>query len=339
VIRVKISSGSPASADFLLRQLPHDSPTLSHVEFCVNQQVPFCDWWFVLHPSSLTSEEQTLCDPRHIVLVTMEPPEWGRPSQFYRQFSQIVSCDASIGPSRIDQNWSSWWVGLNVSFDHHGRHQIKCNTSINHDYFSNLLPARKLDRISVVTSNKAIFPGHLNRLHFLDFLSSHPVSKYIDFYGAGHAPVTDKLDVLSPYKYHLCLENSITKNYWTEKISDPFLAWCLPFYSGCPNVLDFFPAGSLYRVNVDNWKESADLMLRAVEGGVYDSALGSIGKARDLLLGKYNIFTQISRLANVEASAFQNCILKPLVTPSSRIKLETLITHSILSRLPKLNRQ
>ena len=312
---VKITCGAGDPLDSLIRQLPHNLLSKKNVELVINKSVSRCDCWFILHPSSLRNSEEVLCDPRNVVLVTMEPPDWGYPKKFFDQFAHVVSCDSTISNCILTQNWSTWWVGNKVTFDSIGRHSIKCDRSVNHDFLSKLNPPpSKLDRISVITSSKSVFPGHIARLRFLEFLSTHPVSHYIDFYGGRGLPVFDKLDALLPYKYHLCLENSIVSNYWTEKLADPFLAWSLPFYSGCPNILDFFPSGSLYRLCIDDWHESADLMLRALEADVYRSATESLRKARDLVLNEYNILTLIASFAAglPSPSSYAVCRLEPM---------------------------
>lgn len=43
------------------------------------------------------------------------------------------------------------------------------------------------------------------------------------------------------YKYCIAIENSIAKDYVTEKVYDALAAGCLPIYLGAPNIAEFVP--------------------------------------------------------------------------------------------------
>jgi hypothetical protein len=45
------------------------------------------------------------------------------------------------------------------------------------------------------------------------------------------------------------MENSITKDYFTEKLWDGFKAGCVPIYMGPPNTKDFIPQNSILDLN------------------------------------------------------------------------------------------
>ena len=40
--------------------------------------------------------------------------------------------------------------------------------------------------------------------------------------------------------FHVAVENSSHKNYFTEKINDCILSHTIPIYWGCPNISDFY---------------------------------------------------------------------------------------------------
>ena len=40
--------------------------------------------------------------------------------------------------------------------------------------------------------------------------------------------------------FHVAIENSQSKNYFTEKIIDAFITKTIPIYRGCSNIGDFF---------------------------------------------------------------------------------------------------
>jgi hypothetical protein len=55
-----------------------------------------------------------------------------------------------------------------------------------------------------------------------------------------------KLAVVSRYKFTLALENSICRDYVTEKFFDPLIAGSVPVYLGAPNVDEFAPGDNCY---------------------------------------------------------------------------------------------
>ena len=63
----------------------------------------------------------------------------------------------------------------------------------------------------------------------------------LDVFGRGINDFADKEEALAPYRYHISLENSSDKDYWTEKISDPLLTLTYPIYHGCENLEDYLP--------------------------------------------------------------------------------------------------
>lgn len=310
-MKIKVSSGSSDLSSLLLRQTPKSSGEWKGNQFYVNQHVDNCDWWFILHAGSLRKTEIAICDPSHVVFISMEPPDWGCPNHFYSQFSHLVSCDPrSTHQRRISANGITWWAGIKVKFE--DGHSFSARFDHDYDSFSSLPLPPKKDKISVITSANRAFPGHRKRLAFLERLRSHPISKFIDFFGGHSNPVEDKLDALIGYKYHLSLENSVASDYWTEKFSDPLLAWSLPIYHGCPNIQKYFPPDSCIPVDIDNFDATVEVIHSAILENKYTSCLPGISSARKLVLNEYNIFQLMASIADAPASSYEKCLIKPL---------------------------
>ena len=49
-------------------------------------------------------------------------------------------------------------------------------------------------------------------------------------------------------KFHIAIENNISKNYFTEKIIDCFQTKTIPIYFGCSNIDDFFDKRGIFQV-------------------------------------------------------------------------------------------
>lgn len=55
-----------------------------------------------------------------------------------------------------------------------------------------------------------------------------------------------KLETIARYRFTLAFENSVSRDYVTEKFYDPLLVGSVPVYLGAPNVIDHAPAASSY---------------------------------------------------------------------------------------------
>ena len=99
-----------------------------------------------------------------------------------------------------------------------------------------------------------------------------------------------------PYRYHFCSENSCEHNYFSEKISDAFLAYCLPLYWGCPNLEEFFPAESFIRLPLEEPEYAAEIVDRAIRDDEWTKRLPAIREARRLVMDKYQAWPVIHRM-------------------------------------------
>lgn len=305
---IKVSAGISKRRGLLLRQSPESKGIWGDCRFEVNNEVEKCDWWFVLHGSGLVKTENCLCDPDHIIYVSMEPTEKMSQAsdEFLKQFSCLVMCDRTVKHSRIIyNNWITWWVGIVVNKTKRG-HKFSNNSKLNYEKLSSSRPLKKMNRISIIMSNKDFSTGHKKRIAFLDEIKNSSISKYIDIYGHGHNPIADKWDAIAPYKYHLVLENSIQTDYWSEKLADAFLGFSLPIYYGCPNVGDYFSRDSLCLIDIDNIDSAIETLQRIIEGNTYEGSIEAINISRDKVLNEYNIFNLMSEMAINSAEKYEN---------------------------------
>jgi hypothetical protein len=52
--------------------------------------------------------------------------------------------------------------------------------------------------------------------------------------------------------FHIAIENSQNKNYFTEKIIDAFITKTIPIYWGCPNINEFFDNRGFFTFNTED---------------------------------------------------------------------------------------
>lgn len=85
-----------------------------------------------------------------------------------------------------------------------------------------------------------------------------------------------KLDILARYKFTLAFENSITRDYVTEKIFDALAAGSVPVYLGAPNINEFVPGEHCF-INASDFQNPralADYLLHlAANESEYESYL------------------------------------------------------------------
>lgn len=307
---IKLSTGDGSQPGLLARQTPGNTLKWGEHTFVIDQEAEHYDWWVILHSSSVAAPQELNCDPSHVVFVSMEPPEWRLPAEFYAQFSHVVACDGGVQhPKVIRRNGLTWWAGLQVAFK--GGHEISSTYTHDYDSFKALECPAKKNRISVITSKKNFFPGHKKRLQFLEKLQTHPIAEFIDFYGGWHNPIGDKLDALLGYKYHIALENSSTDDYWTEKFADPLLAWTLPLYNGCPNMSRYFPDGSYIPLDIDHFDDTVRLLEQVIANDVYSQHTTAIRAAREKVLDDYNLFQLLVEICDEPAKTVARCKINP----------------------------
>ena len=148
---------------------------------------------------------------------------------------------------------------------------------------------------------------HAHRNRFVGNLFNKGAN--IDFFGRGWESSEDnksyykgvldydgncKFRGLIDYQYTIALENSQQKNYWTEKLADAYLSWCVPIYWGCPNIGDYFPQDSLRIIDIvhDN---PAEAIREAIKQPPTSAEIEAVGVARNAILNKYNIWDVVYR--------------------------------------------
>ena len=309
---IKVSAGGLEKTSLLLRQTVNSQGVWNDCRFVVNDnKLEKCDWWFVLHGSGLVEREGCLCDPDHVVYVSMEPSEKisQATDKFLQQFSHLVICDRNVKHRNITySNWLTWWIGMIVTTKNK-KHVFQPDVRLDYDQLSSMQPEKKINKISIILSDKDFSEGHKKRIEFIKKITNLPISKYIDIYGHGFNPVPDKWDVIAPYKYHLVLENSSTKDYWSEKLADTFLGFSFPIYHGCPNIYDYFSKDSLSIIDINNIEESVKVLNDIINSNIYDNRMKEIAISRNKVLNQYNIFNLMSELAINNSLKHQNITL------------------------------
>jgi hypothetical protein len=289
--KIKLSTPNP---DFpLIRQTPGSKGIWGDCTFYINQDIEECDYWIIY--DALSGTETTKCPKDNVVLFTGEPPTVKKYSKsFIRQFNTIITCHRDIKHENIiyRQQALPWMAGAKYL-----KNENKWDSKVFKSYNDFLrTDNRKKDKeISIVISNKAYTNGHEQRIKFLSRLTD-TFGDRIHLFGRGFNEIEDKYDCMASYKYSIVLENCSVNDYWTEKLSDAYLCGSFPIYYGCPNILNYFPEGSIARIDIYNVEDSIDKIKSIIDSDKYEHSLDLLEKSKDLVLNKFNLFPSISML-------------------------------------------
>lgn len=273
----------------ILRQTPGQKGIWENCRFFCNTNIERCDYWFVLEGLN-GKKEQAICPKDHAVLITCEPPTLKTyKSEFLHQFATVITCHTNIGHPNviIQQPGLPWHVGRRQ------REHINVEFSKDYDELKKMTSISKTKLLSVISSSKMMSAGHRKRLDFSKRLKTH-FGDEVDLFGRGLNDIEDKWDALADYKYHVAMENSAVNHYWTEKLSDAFLAGCHPIYYGCPNITDYFSPGSLTPIDIDDPEKAIAVIESCIEQKRYESSEQNIWEARGKVLDRYNLFALIA---------------------------------------------
>lgn len=270
------------------RQLPADQDTFDGVQFFVPPTEADIVFVYDALPNS------AVVIPRAVpaVFVASEPENVKRyNSAFLGQFDAVVTSDrATPHPNRIfTQAGLPWHAGSMMEGGKLLAQPMTFEEFEEHD-------PRKTKLVSVVSSDKAFTAEHRARLEFVAKLKVEFGDK-IDVFGRGIANFADKRDVLDAYRYHISIENCSIEDYWTEKISDSYLALTFPIYHGCKNISEYFPKESFIKIDIYNADEAIEIIRTVINSNIAEQSREHLLEARRRVMHEHNVFGMLARVA------------------------------------------
>ena len=106
---------------------------------------------------------------------------------------------------------------------------------------------KKTKLISVIETNKRLCEEQYIRDGIISILKKNFANE-IDSFGRDSNFVSDKLDALKDYHYHICISNYWGRDHVDDRIYDPLIAQCNPIYLGAENIDDYFET-KFYQIN------------------------------------------------------------------------------------------
>lgn len=250
-----------------------------------------------------SAHELLACPDEQTLLVTTEPSSikaYGK--AFAAQFGHVLTSQPAWAlPHRrrhFQQAANHWFYGSAPD------HWMDRKTLV-----AGPSAADKAGDISAVFSAKRqSHTLHAQRYRFIQALVQQLPE--IELFGRGARPMNDKAEALSPFRYHLAVENHVAPHHITEKLTDCFLGRCLPFYVGAPNAADYFPEGSFIPLDIDDPVAAARTIRDAIRDNAWEKRLHLIDEARRRVLEEHHLFAVIERIVRQSGSA--------TVSPSQR---------------------
>lgn len=272
------------------RHFPNDDQTWGRCRFVFSSSETRYDW-LVAYDEVPPRGERLACPRGNTMLVTAEPATikvYGK--AFTRQFGHVLTSQEQFAlkhPSAIrHQPALLWYFGVPLRSS-----GAKPRT---YDQLLQGPPVPKTKVISSVCSSKAMS----HTLHRLRYDFTMAVDKAIpefDLFGRGIRDINDKAEAMDGYKYHLAIENHLAPHHITEKLTDSYLAGCLPFYCGAPNAAAYFPPESFIPIDIRHTDTAIARIRQAIENDEYTKRLSAVMEAKRITLEEQNLFAVLSR--------------------------------------------
>lgn len=277
-----------------LRQTPEGKGAFKHGEykFYINEDIEDPDF-LVIRGKALKETVSFHVARANTLLLTSEPYSvLSYPLPYCKQFGIVCSCQETIKLPNVIYTPAMlpWFVGIESN------PQGKDHLRLNYEDIQKSQP-QKTKLISVITSNKAFTQGHLDRLKFVEKLRKY-YGDQIDIFGRGYNEFADKWDVLAPYKYHIAIENSSSKHYWTEKLSDCYLSNTYPLYYGCTNIKEYFPENALTILNIHNFDQAVECINKVIKEDTFNKRQAELLRCKQLVMNDYNMFNFIADICS-----------------------------------------
>ena len=291
--KVLLISGSGESGRWILSQTKGRKgvSNCGKYRFYVNEEVEDPDFVIIRGKSSKKPMTFNVA-PENVILATSEPYSvLAYPRDYCNQFGLVCSCQENLKHKnvRFTPAIIFWFAG--VRFDAKGRP----TPAKDYDCLKAAPTPHNTKLISLVSSTKAFTKGHVDRIRFVERLKERYGDK-IDIFGRGYNGFEDKCDVITPYKYHIVIENSRAKYYWTEKLSDSFICESYPIYYGCTNIDEYFPEGSYSTIDINDFEGSVKVIDELLANDAYAKAKPLLKECKDKVLDEYNLFNYLARI-------------------------------------------
>lgn len=137
----------------------------------------------------------------------------------------------------------------------------------------------KNKNVSFIYSDKQWILGHKLRHRFANIIIEKNID--VDLYGSGSPNKIDyKITGLKDYRFSIVIENSVSDDYFTEKLIDCFLTGTIPIYFGTKNVTNYFDEnGIIFLPKITEYDfdmDGATELIKSLDEELYQSKIISV---------------------------------------------------------------
>jgi hypothetical protein len=271
----------------IMRQTPGGHGIWDSIRF-TTKAVAECDYLFMFNNRRLTPLE-VRCPREHVWCIMQEPYlpglfDWM--IEGHETFARVFTHHVPSADPKYVRSYPILPWEVDLSYDQLIRARVP----------------EKTRATSWIASNVTLLAGHRKRNALREFLMRQKLSS-LDVFGRGVRYVEDKWDALAPYRYSLAIENSSTRDYWTEKVADCFLAWTLPLYDGCINLEDYFDPASFIRIDAGDHAGTLRRIEELSRGDEWDRRMPAIAESRRRVLDEFQLFPAFARAIGTYGTA------------------------------------
>ena len=268
------------------------NPEIWHSQKTFFDHTENCDFVFTRRPINadlhiyygITEPDSTNMGKSKTILILSEPPEILKYKKKYlSEFSAIYGPDF-CNPSFLSRKLSGPpLLPLHLGVNFTGNHST-LNSNLQTLSTQTLTKTKML---TAITSNKKSTPMQRRRISFLHHLKDE-MGDDLQVFGRGVSEISDKWEVLAQSTHHIALENSKHLDYWSEKLSDSIFSRNFTYYSGAPNIYEYFSPKSILSIDLDNPKLTASIIAKHFYSTEID--LDGIEVNFQILKQNYHIF-------------------------------------------------
>lgn len=235
---------------------------------------------------AINRREALDCAPANTFLLTTEPSSIRIDGPNYlRQFGHVwTNKHPSLvqHPNQIRETPPlRFFYGLNLA------------GGVHHSPPADLPPKSK--GLSAMSSTKAMSHTiHAKRLEFM--LALRDKMPELDLFGRGISPVDDKAVAMAEYRYHVAVENHVEPGHFTEKLTDCFVAGCLPFYFGDPDYAKIFPVDAVIPIDIFDLDAAVAVIRQSMLDNLYEARQTALAQARRITMERYNTLRSVARI-------------------------------------------
>lgn len=178
-----------------------------------------------------------------------------------------------------------------------------------YDYLMGLQPPNKINDLCCIMSDANSQIYHKIRRNYIEkFCHNHP--NKLNLHGRikpwgilkeaykgrcgsnnesadnGNDHMSGKEEVYANHKYAIEFD-AIGENYFSERIFDCLLMWCMPLYWGGKNLHKYIPKESFSYLSLNSYGND---VRDVIDSNIYEKALPLIAEARQILLNKLQIW-------------------------------------------------